>query len=85
MKFDIDKLSSKLNKVDKDLKQIELDEKIKKYGTFLDSKKEILQLYMLFMFFGVNQHIIQQFPENYSSQDYGPPQGYGTPHEYDPD
>tara|TARA_B100001094_G_C17763136_1_gene591379 strand:- start:76 stop:315 length:240 start_codon:yes stop_codon:yes gene_type:complete len=79
MKFDIDKLSSKLNKVDKDLKKIELDEKIKKYGTFLDSKKEVLQLYMLFMFFGVNQHIIQQFPVNYS------PNGYGTPHEYEPD
>ena len=79
MKFDIDKLTSKLNKVDKDLRQIELDEKIKKYGTFLDSKKEILQLYMLFMFFGVNQHIIQQFPEKYSSHEYGPPQ------EYDPD
>lgn len=66
MKFDINKLSSKLNKVDKDLKQIELDEKIKKYGTFLDSKKEILQLYMLFMFFGVNQHTIQQFPTDLS-------------------
>ncbi len=79
MKFDIDKLTSKLNKVDKDLKQIELDEKIKKYGTFLDSKKEIIQLYMLFMFFGINQHIIQQFPERYFSH------GYGTQQEYDPD
>lgn len=85
MKFNIDKLTSKLDKVDKDLKQIELDEKIKKYGTFLDSKKEILQLYMLFMFFGVNQHIIQQFPVNYSPLGYGMPQDYGTPHEYDPD
>ena len=79
MKFNIDKLSSKLNKVDKDLKQIDLDEKIKKYGTFLDSKKEVLQLYMLFMFFGINQHIIRQFPVNYL------PHSYCIPQEYDPD
>ena len=54
MKFDINKLSSKLHKIDKDLKDIERNEVIKKYGTFLDSKQEVLQLYLLFMFFGVN-------------------------------
>ncbi len=62
MKFDINKLSSKLHKIDKDLKDIERNEVIKKYGTFLDSKQEVLQLYLLFMFFGVNMTTIQQFP-----------------------
>ena len=62
MKFDINKLSSKLHKIDKDLKDIERNELIKKYGTFLDSKQEVLQLYLLFMFFGVNMSTIQQFP-----------------------
>ena len=70
MKFDINALSSKLNKIDKELKEIDNEEKIKKYGTFLDSKKDVLQLYMLFIFFGVNLPIIQQFP---------------LPKEYDPD
>ena len=70
MKFDIDKLSSTLDKVEKDLQKIKREETIKKYGTFLDSKKDVLQLYMLFIFFGVNLPIIQQFP---------------LPKEYDPD
>ena len=76
MKFDIDALSSKLNKVDKELKEIDNEEKIKKYGTFLDSKKEIVQLYVLFIFFGIHGDIIQQFPfhsqEDYSMTEYGP-------------
>ena len=63
--FKIEALSSKLNKVKKELKQIDTEEKIKKYGTFFDSKQEIIQLYLLFMFFGVNQHTIQQFPKPY--------------------
>ncbi len=63
--FNIEALSSKLNKVKKELKQIDTEEKIKKYGTFFDSKQEIIQLYLLFMFFGVNQHTIQQFPKPY--------------------
>lgn len=74
MKFDIDKLSSTLDKVEKDLHKIDLDENIKKYGTFLDSKKDVLQLYMLFIFFGINLPIIQQFPD-YRER----------PQEYDPD
>ena len=37
MKFDIEALSAKLNKIDKELKEIDAEEKIKKYGTFLDS------------------------------------------------
>lgn len=62
MKFDINNLSSKLNKVDKELKELDIDEKINKYGTFLDSKKEIIQLYVLFIFFGIHGNVIQQYP-----------------------
>ena len=62
MKYDINELSSKLNKVDKELKEIEIEEKIKKYGTFLDSKKDIIQLYVLFIFFGIHGETIQQIP-----------------------
>ena len=62
MKYDINELSSKLDKVDKELKEIEIEEKIKKYGTFLDSKKEIIQLYVLFIFFGIHGETIQQIP-----------------------
>ena len=62
MSFDIDALSSKLDKIKKTSKQLDLDEKLKKYGTFLDSKQEIVQLYLLFMFFGINQHTIEHFP-----------------------
>lgn len=39
------------------------DEKIIKYGTFLDSKKELLQLYILFIFFGIHKDIINKFPQ----------------------
>ena len=67
MRFDIEALSAKLNKVDKELKKIDEDERIKKYGTFFDSKQEVVQLYLLFMFFGVNYHTIQQLPV---TQDY---------------
>ena len=69
MKFDIEALSSKLNKVDKELKEIDAEEQRKKYGTFLDSKEEVIQLYLLFMFFGINGDIIQQFPV---TQEYDP-------------
>ena len=69
MKFDIEALSAKLNKVDKELKRMDEDEKIKEYGTFLDSKQEIIQLYLLFMFFGINGDVIQQFPV---TQEYDP-------------
>ena len=62
MKYDINKLSSKLDKVDKELKEIEIEEKIKKYGTFLDSKKDIIQLYVLFIFFGLHGEVIQNLP-----------------------
>ena len=62
MKYDINELSSKLNKVDKELKEIEIEEKIKKYGTFLDSKKDIIQLYVLFIFFGIHGEVIQNLP-----------------------
>ena len=62
MKYDINELSSKLDKVDKELKEIEVEEKIKKYGTFLDSKKDIIQLYVLFIFFGLHGEMIQNLP-----------------------
>lgn len=75
--FNIDKLSSKLNKIDKELKDIERDELIKKYGTFFDSKKDILQLYILFMFFGVNMETIRRFPETWVKKE--------DLHEYDVD
>ena len=63
--FNIEQLSSKLNTVDKTLKNIERDEVIKKYGTFFDSKKDVLQLYILFMFFGINMNTIRKFPETW--------------------
>ena len=46
------------------MKEIEIEEKIKKYGTFLDSKKEIIQLYVLFIFFGIHGETIQNLPMN---------------------
>lgn len=38
---------------------------IDKYGTFFDSKKEILQLYVLFIFFGIHEDIINHFHNHY--------------------
>ena len=61
--FDIDKLTKTLDNVEKEMKTIEDDDKIKKYGTFFDSKYEIVQLYILFMFFGVHSDIINQLPD----------------------
>lgn len=45
----------------------DVKEKIEKYGTFLDSKKDIIQLYILFIFFGVHGDVIKQFPEDNNS------------------
>lgn len=81
MIFDIHALSSKLNKVDTELKNIGLDDnienienKIKKYGTFLDSKKEMAQLYILFIFFGLHGDIISRMPlsSKYKLNEYDP-------------
>jgi len=80
MIFDIHALSSKLNKVDTELKNIDLDDniennienKIKKYGTFLDSKKEMAQLYILFIFFGLHGDIISQMPRSKPMLEYDP-------------
>ena len=86
MIFDIHALSSKLNKVDTELKKIDLEpesdieNKIKKYGTFLDSKKEMAQLYILFIFFGLHGDIISQMPR----EKFQPPRKYKL-NEYDPD
>lgn len=60
MSYDIDKLSKQFNNIDKIRKELDVDEKIKKYGTFLDSKKEIVHLYMLFLFFGIHGEIMNQ-------------------------
>jgi len=62
MKFDIDDISSKLTKAKNLSKDIDSQEKINKYGTFLDSKKDIIQLYVLFIFFGIHEDIISKFP-----------------------
>lgn len=40
-----------------------IDDKILKYGTFLDSKKEVVQLYILFIFFGIHEDIIKELPD----------------------
>ena len=69
-KFDIDKLTKTLDNVEKNLKCIDDDEKIKKYGTFFDSKYEVIQLYILFMFFGVHSDIINQLPDLNKRNDY---------------
>ena len=68
--FDIDKLTKTLDNVEKEMKTIDDDEKIKKYGTFFDSKYEVLQLYILFMFFGVHSDIIGQLPDLNKRNDY---------------
>ena len=62
-KYDLDKLTNTLNNIGRELKTIDEDEKIKQYGTFFDSKYEVLQLYVLFMFFGVHIDIINQLPD----------------------
>ena len=76
MKFNINELNSKLNKIDTDLKKLDSDKTIKKYGSFLDSKKEIVQLYILFIFFGIHGDIISQYPST---------SVYSVTPEYDPD
>ena len=63
MKYDLSKLSAKLDKVEQLSKNIDTQEKINKYGTFLDSKKDIIQLYVLFIFFGMHEDVIQLLPE----------------------
>jgi len=68
--FDIDKLTKTLNNVEKNLKSIDDDEKIKKYGTFFDSKYEVIQLYILFIFFGIHSDIINQLPDLNKRNDY---------------
>ena len=68
--FDIDKLTKTLNNIEKNLKSIDDDEKIKKYGTFFDSKYEVIQLYILFIFFGIHSDIINQLPDLNKRNDY---------------
>ena len=74
--FNIEQLSSKLNNIDKTLKDIERDELIKKYGTFLDSKKDLTIIYVVFVF-GVNMETIRRLPETWVKKE--------DLHEYDVD
>ena len=45
--FNIEQLSTKLNNINKTLKEIERDELIKKYGTFFDSKRSYNYIFCL--------------------------------------
>jgi hypothetical protein len=72
MKFNIQDLSSKLNKVDTELKKIDSLDSINTYGTFLDSKKEMIQLYVLFIFFGIHGDIISKMPTSEIMLEYDP-------------
>ena len=63
--FDLNKLTQQMERIqhiqqscDKPNKKESLQPK----RTFLDSKQEIVQLYLLFMFFGVNMETIMKFP-----------------------
>ena len=74
MDFDIDALTQKINRI-KTISRIRCEDNIKKYGTFLDSKKDIVQLYVLFIFFGINSDIIQMmnnYPHDITLTDYDP-------------
>ena len=100
MIFDIHALASNLNQVDTELTKIDIESgsdlepesdienKIKKYGTFLDSKKEMAQLYILFIFFGLHGDIISQMPRamlrSIPREKFQSPSKYKL-NEYDPD
>ena len=58
MSFNLTQLTDQLNRVKQQSKQLDRDELIRKYGTFLDSKKEIVQLYLLFFVFGVDWNLL---------------------------
>ena len=60
MKFNLEELTLQIQGVSDELKAIDTQEKINKYGTFLDSKEEIIQLYILFIFFGIHCDTISQ-------------------------
>lgn len=75
MDFDIDALTQKINRIKTTSHELDVEDNIKKYGTFLDSKKDIVQLYLLFIFFGINSDIIQMmnnYPHDITLTDYGP-------------
>ena len=63
--FDLNKLTQQMERIqhiqqscDKPNKK----ESLQPRRTILDSKQEIVQLYLLFMFFGVNMETIMKFP-----------------------
>lgn len=72
MKFNLDELTNQIQEISDELKEIDTQEKINTYGTFLDSKKEIVQLYILFIFFGIHCDTISQisYPNDYDEPMY---------------
>ena len=74
MTFDIEKISRQLQRTKQLSKQLDQDELVKRYGTFLDSKKDVLQLYILFSLFGI---LCPSFKTANTANT--------TPYEYDPD
>ena len=63
MKFNLNELQDTLEEIQTTSSNLDRDDKIRTYGTFLDSKKEMIQLYILFIFFGINHDVIQQLPK----------------------
>ena len=57
-----------MNRIERTQEQIASDEKRAKYGTFLDSKKDIVELYFLFMVFGVNASYLRDVADAYDKK-----------------
>lgn len=72
MSFNLTQLTDQLNRVKQQSKQLDRDELIRKYGTFLDSKKEIVQLYLLFFVFGVDWNLLTKEGSLSSMTEYDP-------------
>ena len=53
MDFDIDALTQKINRIKTSISQLDVEDNIKKYGTFLDSRK-ISSNYMYYLYFSVS-------------------------------
>ena len=72
MSFNLTQLTDQLNRVKQQSKQLDRDELIRKYSTFLDSKKEIVQLYLLFFLFGVDWNLLTKESSMSSLTEYDP-------------
>lgn len=65
--FDLNKLTQQMKRIQRIQQSCDKPNKkesLQPRRTFLDSKQEIIQLYLLFMFFGVNMETIMKFPVN---------------------